>query len=320
MGLPYEMFENRVRKMARHIGKWARRQGITCYRIYDRDVPQFPLIVEKYEADYVVSIFELDTGLHAQEDWADLALARLAAALETDPSRIHARVRSRLEGGTHAEAGASRMIWAVEAGLKFEVDLSGRLDTGLFLHHRMTREIVRSESKGRDFLNLFAYTGSFSVAAAAGGAHSTTTVDLSKVYLDRARKNMEANAFTQPSHSYVQMDIHAHLDDLPASSYDLIVLDPPTFSRSRRMERDMDIKRDHPALIARSLRLLREGGILYFSSNMKKFRLQADELPGCIIQDYTKRTIPPDFRMHEPHRLYRIQPGEAAPEQNAKRA
>lgn len=293
--------------MARHIGKWARRQGITCYRIYDRDVPQFPLVIEKYEQEYVVSIFETSSGLHGKEDWAARALARLTLALETDASHVHARLRSRLEGGSHPEAGESQFVWVQESGLKFEVDISGRLDTGLFLHHRMTRALVREESKGRDFLNLFAYTGSFSVASAAGGALSTTTVDLSKVYLDRAEKNMAANGFTGKSHSYVQMDIHAHLEELPALSYDLIVLDPPTFSRSRRMERDMDIKRDHPALIEKALRLLRSDGILYFSSNMKKFRLQEDELPPCRVQDCTKRTIPPDFRMHEPHRLYRIQ-------------
>lgn len=307
--LPYDMFENRLRKMGRHHGRRARRQGIEAYRIYDRDIPQFPLTIDRYRDDLVVSIFEKNDGLHAREDWQNHCLDIIARVFDMDRSRLFVRIRRRLEGGRQGEEAAAGPIQKSEVregGLRFEIHLSGHLDTGLFLDHRLTRSLVREEAAGRHFLNLFGYTGSFSVYAAAGGALTTTTVDLSAVNLEWAERNMRLNGFTGPAHRFVQTDILRGLDDFKPASFDLAVLDPPTFSRSRRMVRDFDVARDHPDLIQRTLRLLVPGGVLYFSSNRKKFKIQADRIHGAEIKDITPRTIPPDFCMQRPHTCYRI--------------
>jgi 23S rRNA (cytosine1962-C5)-methyltransferase len=308
--LPYEMFENRLRKMLRHNGRWARRQSIEAFRVYDRDVPQFPIIIDRYRDDLVVSILEKSDALHAKEDWQARSLEIIANVFEIDRSRIFVRIRQRVEGGTQgagqSTTGAIKKSEVVEAGLRFEIHLSGHLDTGLFLDHRITRSLVRAEAAGKRFLNLFAYTGSFSVYAAAGGALTTTTADLSPVNLEWAERNMRLNGFTGREHRFVETDILRGLDDFEPRSFDLAVLDPPTFSKSRRMVRDFDVARDHPEMIERTLRLLVPGGVLYFSSNLKKFKIQADQIRGAEIKDITAQTVPPDFRMQRPHACYRI--------------
>lgn len=308
------MFENRLRKMARHYGRWARRQGLQAYRIYDRDVPQFPVVLERYGDDYALSFFDSDTGMQAREpDYEARVLHVIGESVGVARDRLFARHRRRMEGGRQGEMGvpgtgsdASRTSIIVENGLRFEVLLSGRLDTGLFLDHRETRRIVREEASGRRFLNLFAYTGSFSVYAAAGGAASTTTVDLSSTNLTWAERNMQLNGFTESRHEFIESDVLRGIDDFQVGSFDLAVLDPPTFSRSRRMVRDFDVARDHPDLIDRTLRLLTPGGVLYFSSNLKKFRIQEHRITRGRVQDITARTMPQDFRMRIPHACYRI--------------
>lgn len=308
------MFENRLRKMARHYGRWARRQGLQAYRIYDRDVPQFPVVLERYGEDYALSFFDSENGMQSREaDYEGQVLQRVSECLETTRDRVFARHRRRMEGGRQGDtcvpgtgSDSSRTSVVTENGLRFEVLLSGRLDTGLFLDHRETRRIVREESRGRRFLNLFAYTGSFSVYAAAGGAVSTTTVDLSPTNLAWAERNMRLNEFTGREHEFIETDVIRGLDDFSSESFDLAVLDPPTFSRSRRMVRDFDVARDHPDLIDRTLRLLVPGGVLYFSSNLKKFRIQEHRISLGRVQDITARTVPPDFRMRIPHACYRI--------------
>jgi len=214
-------------------------------------------------------------------------------------------------------------IIASEAGLKFKLNLSAYLDTGLFLDHRITRSMVRDESSGKDVLNLFAYTGSFTVYAAAGAARSTLTIDLSRTYCEWCCDNLELNGFeseifferdhrgipeamkSREPHRVVQTDVLQALADLPAASFDLAVLDPPSFSNSKRMERTLDIQRDHPELITSVLRTLRPGGVLYFSNNLSKFKMRAEEVSG-IIKDITRQTIPNDFRDPRAHHCFRI--------------
>jgi 23S rRNA (cytosine1962-C5)-methyltransferase len=183
-----------------------------------------------------------------------------------------------------------------ENGLKFIVNLSDYIDTGLFPDHRITRQMVRSESAGKKLLNLFAYTGSFSVYAAAGGASEVTTVDLSKTYLAWAGKNMRLNGFSDASkYKYVQADVIQFLKTTPDSGFNLIILDPPTFSNSKRMSDILDVQRDHVSLINDCLKILCPGGLLYFSTNYQKFILEKEKLHSASIKDITRQTTPFDF-------------------------
>lgn len=183
-----------------------------------------------------------------------------------------------------------------EAGLHFKVNLSDYLDTGLFLDHRITRGMVRDQAKDKKILNLFCYTGSFSVYAAAGGASAVVSVDLSKTYLGWAADNFKLNELIdQQKHSFVHADVLQYLDELAPDSFDIVVLDPPTFSNSKRMKDFLDIQQDHVALINQCLRVMKTGAILYFSTNYTKFRLAAEQLVATSIADITKQTTPFDF-------------------------
>jgi len=182
-----------------------------------------------------------------------------------------------------------------ENGLKFIVNLSDYLDTGLFLDHRLTRQMVEEIAQGKKVLNLFCYTGSFSVYAASGGAEKVTSVDLSKTYLDWAERNMQVNFPGTAIHETIHADVKQHLARIPTASYDVIVIDPPTFSNSKRMEDFLDVQRDHVQLINECLRILTKGGILFFSTNFTKFELAADKLSATSIKDITKATTPFDF-------------------------
>lgn len=303
---------NRLRKNARHWGKWARRNGIECYRVYDRDIPEFPMAIDRY-GDWV----------HAQSfaaRWAsvgdapaatDAALAPLIAqALDVDPAHVVLKTRARQRGTaqygrdvSHAEAFAVQ-----EGGLRFEVRLDAYLDTGLFLDHRQTRALVRERAAGRFVLNLFAYTGSFSVYAAAGGAARSVTVDMSQTYQRWTRRNFVLNDVDFKRHTLVCEDVLGFLAEAVArrARFDLIVLDPPSFSNSKRMDTTFDVQRDHPALVRQCLALLAPDGELYFSNNRRGFRLDADLAREAAFEEITARTVPPDFARHRPHRCWRV--------------
>jgi 23S rRNA (cytosine1962-C5)-methyltransferase len=188
-----------------------------------------------------------------------------------------------------------------ENGLKFIVNLSDYLDTGLFLDHRVTRQMVREEAAGKKVLNLFAYTGSFSVYAAAGKAVQVVTVDLSNTYLQWAERNYKLNDFAVSDLSagkggvFLQKDVKQYLRDIPAGYFDLVVMDPPTFSNSKRMDEFLDIQKDHVTLINQCLHTLKEGGVLYFSTNSRTFILNEEEIKASSIKDITKATTPFDF-------------------------
>jgi 23S rRNA (cytosine1962-C5)-methyltransferase len=184
-----------------------------------------------------------------------------------------------------------------EQGLKFRINLTDYLDTGLFLDHRMTRAMVRAEAAGKKLLNLFCYTGSFSVYAAAGGAAEVVSVDLSKTYLKWATENMELNGFyDQAKHIFLHEDVKQYLPGLPAGYFDMVIMDPPTFSNSKRMEDFLDIQQDHPVLIRQTLAALKPGGVIYFSTNFSRFQLQTEFLTDCIVKDITRATTPFDFQ------------------------
>jgi 23S rRNA G2069 N7-methylase RlmK/C1962 C5-methylase RlmI len=192
-----------------------------------------------------------------------------------------------------------------EGGLKFVVNLSDYVDTGLFLDHRNTRQMVRERSAGKQVLNLFGYTGSFSVYAAAGGATSTTTVDKSSTYTEWTRENLELNGFIGPAHSIVRSDIKAFLDGLrPIEKWDLVVVDPPTFSNTKGMEVDWDVQRDHAELLQRLAGHIVPGGTVFFSTNFRRFKLDETALGDYSVRDITRQTIPDDFRNERIHKCW----------------
>ena len=308
------MLANRLRKRQRHLRKWASRHDISCYRLYERDIPEFPLIVDWYDGEAVVWLYDHgadETGAETAV-WHEDALSQIQTALNLSPSQIFVKTRTRQRGlqqqyERFGQQGHVRLV--TEQGLTFEVNLSDYLDTGLFLDHRQTRTMVQAEAAGKRVLNLFAYTGSFSCYAAAGQAKSTTTVDLSKNYCSWASRNLKHNGFhDEKRHRVMAQDCWQFLAK-EKRRYDLIICDPPTFSNSKRMTRgSFSVDRDHPELIRACLRRLATGGSLIFSTNSRGFSLAAATLPRSFVAtEISQQTIPEDFRNDKIHRCWRIQ-------------
>lgn len=295
------MFRNRLDKLYRHRAKLAKKQGISCYRLYDQDLPEFPLCIEFYSNKLYVAEYKRRHGMDeaAHDNWMEQSMGVISEALGVSRDNIFLKLRQRKPGrlGQYQKFGDEQHEFeAEENGLKFIVNLSDYLDTGLFLDHRITRQRVRQESQGKDVLNLFAYTGSFSVYAAAGNAATVTTVDLSNTYLSWAQRNMQLNGFDEKSkYIFVQADVKAWLKQAPPASFDLVVMDPPTFSNSKRMDDFLDINRDHVELINDCMNLLREGGRLYFSTNSRQFVMEHEKINASSIKDITRATTPFDF-------------------------
>ncbi|GIW70533.1 MAG: hypothetical protein KatS3mg102_0075 [Planctomycetota bacterium] len=315
MTAPIEQFANRLRRMHRHFGRWARRTGLSCYRIYDRDVPGWRLAIDLYDGRAHVQRFaprsEPADGDGGRE--RERILAVVGEVLGLRAPNLFYKVRRRQRRGRQIQRLASeRAEFLVrEGGLVFRVNLSDYLDTGLFLDHRPTRAWVQKMATGRRVLNLYCYTGAFTVYAAAGGAAATTSVDLSRTYLRWAADNLRHNGITPGErHRLVRADALAWLERAAASGerpYDLIVVDPPTHSRSSRLERDFAVQRDHVRLLRAALALLAPGGTLLFSTNYRRFALAQQELgPGLLVRDVTARTTPPDFQRRPPHRAWTI--------------
>jgi len=314
-----EAFRNRLAKNARHWSRWARRRGLGAYRVYDRDLPEFPLAVDCYVPEDAalglhVHLQEIDTGWdqsaadHAA--WVAAARSATAEALALPPAAIAFKERRKRHGREqHTKTGAAGTDFViVEAGLRFIVNLEAYLDTGLFLDHRGLRALVRERAAGRRMLNLFAYTGSFTVYAAAGGATATDTVDLSNTYLDWAARNFAANGMDPQRHVLIRADVLAWLERARAEDrrYGLIVLDPPAFSNSKAMDGVLDIQRDHAALVGAARALLAPDGELYFSTNLRTFRLDPALAADAACADITAQTLPEDFRDRRIHHSFRI--------------
>jgi len=295
------MFRNRLEKVYRHLGKQAKRMGITCYRLYDHDLPEFPFCIEIYEQNIYVAEYKRRHGMDEDQhdEWIKRSIVVICEILKVRDENIFLKLRQKKPGrlGQYQKTAGKQSEFIVDENkLKFIVNLSDYLDTGLFLDHRVTREIVRSEAKGKKVLNLFSYTGSFSVYIAAGDANEIVTVDLSKTYLGWAQRNMKLNEFTDPSkYKFIHADVLQYLHAIPENYFDLVILDPPTFSNSKRMEDILDIQRDHVKLINDCLRVLKPGGKIYFSTNYKKFVLDAASIRSSLIKDITKQTTPFDF-------------------------
>lgn len=313
------MFANRLRKNLRVLGKWAKAEGIGCFRLYDADMPEYALAIDVYDAG--------QRWLHVQEYAApptvdvekartrlDAALAVLPTVLELPVERIVFKRRSRQRGTAQYQkiAEERNFLEVGEGGLRFLVNLHDYLDTGLFLDHRLTRAMLRELGNGKRMLNLFAYTGTAAVYTAAGGARATTSIDMSATYTEWARRNLARNGYGGRDHEVIQADCLAWIDTAVTHSqrsFDLIFLDPPTFSNSKRMTTSFDVQHDHVSLIQQCLQLLAPQGTLIFSTNHQKFRLAHTAWPEVSIEDLTRQTLPKDFA-HNPriHQCWRLTP------------
>lgn len=310
-----EIFGNRLRKNVRHIGTWARREGVTCYRVYDADLPDYAVAIDLYrgsgpdEGRTIVHVAEYAPPPEIDPARAEARLAEAvevaAEVLGVASGDVAVKVRRRQRGTSQYERQAERgeFMEVAEGGLRFVVDPYDYLDTGLFLDHRPVRALVRELAEGRTVCNLFAYTGTASVYAVAGGASRVNTVDLSATYLEWAKRNMALNGFDGPAHRYFRTDAlrwlaeeRERVADGRARPYGLVFCDPPTFSSSNAMgERTFDVQRDHVGLITDAGALLAPDGVLVFSTNLRTFRLDAGALAEFRIEDVTARTIPKDF-------------------------
>jgi len=326
LGEGAEMLGNRLRKNLKHLSKWARREGVTCFRVYDADLPEYAVAVDLYEGAGAdegrrwaqVAEYEAPATIDADTAARRLgeAVAVLPDALGVEPADVVLKRRRRQRGVAQYERIGERELHEVaEGGLRFLVDLQGQLDTGLFLDHRPIRALLGELASGKRFLNLFSYTATASVYAAAGGAASTTSVDMSNSYSEWAERNLQLNGFSAPEHEAVTDDCLAWLEresSAPEGSrrrFDLIFVDPPTFSNSKRMDTVFDVQRDHVGLLRSCADLLADGGLIVFSNNFRRFKMDADGLGTLIAQDITKATIPPDFaRTPRIHNCWRLRP------------
>ena len=306
-----EMFANRIRKNQQQLGKWLRREGHSCYRVYDADMPEYAVAVDRYGDRLHVAEYRAPKSVSA--DAAERRMGEVRAALPVATGvaadLIFYKVRERQRGVSQYEASGEQgeFIEVAEGRARLLVNLSAYLDTGLFLDHRPLRLRIAAEAADKDFLNLFCYTASASVHAALGGARTTTSVDLSNTYIDWAGRNLALNGLVGDSHQLVRADCRTWLADC-TEDYDLILLDPPSFSNSKRMEGSFDVQRDHAMLLHDCIARLRPGGILYFSNNLKSFQLDEKLIESGRFEDISTATIDVDFRRNPGiHRCWRYE-------------
>jgi len=299
----FQMFENRLLKNYKHRLKQAKRQNISCWRLYDHDLPEFPICIELYEDYIYIAEYNRRHALTDEEHevWLEETKKIIENMTQVPIEKMFLRVRKRMSHreGQYEKAEeviASKIITVQENGHQFLVNLNDYLDTGLFLDHRITRQIVAEQAPQKNVLNLFSYTSSFSVYCAAAGARSVTSVDLSKTYLQWSQDNFALNKLINPSSYYfIHADVKQYLKTLPSNEFDLVIMDPPTFSNSKRMKDILDIQMDHVELINDVLKAMKPGATLYFSTNFSRFVLDTEQIHSTQIKDITKATTPFDF-------------------------
>ncbi|HCJ2169231.1 TPA: bifunctional 23S rRNA (guanine(2069)-N(7))-methyltransferase RlmK/23S rRNA (guanine(2445)-N(2))-methyltransferase RlmL [Klebsiella pneumoniae] len=295
-----EDFANRLRKNLKKFEKWARQEGIECYRLYDADLPEYNVAIDRYADWVVVQEYAPPKTVDAHKARQRLfdIIAATIAVLDMAPNKLVLKTRERQKGKNQYQKMAEKgdFIEVQEYNARLWVNLTDYLDTGLFLDHRIARRMLGQMSKGKDFLNLFSYTGSASVHAGLGGARSTTTVDMSRTYLEWAERNLRLNGLTGRAHRLMQADVLGWLRE-STEQFDLIFIDPPTFSNSKRMEDAFDVQRDHIRLMTDLKRLLRKGGTIMFSNNKRGFRMDRDGLAalGLKAQEISQKTLSQDF-------------------------
>jgi 23S rRNA (guanine2445-N2)-methyltransferase / 23S rRNA (guanine2069-N7)-methyltransferase len=305
--------ENRLNKNLKHLQKWASKTGVTCYRIYDADLPEYNFAIDLYQSDKLFAVLQEYTAPKKIDPAKvkarrEIVLATVSKALEIPDANLFYKQRQRQSGSRqYTKLDSSRKFHVVrESNCQFYVNFRDYLDTGLFLDHRITREMLQHKAKGKNFLNLFCYTGSASVHAAMGGAESTTSVDMSATYLDWCKRNFELNNIPLTWHRFIQADCLEWLKQ-EASRYDLIFVDPPTFSNSKRMDGHFDVQQHYVDLLTDCIRLLADSGEIIFSTNYKQFKFDESSFTGVTIRNISSQTIPEDFlRNRNIHQCWQI--------------
>jgi 23S rRNA G2069 N7-methylase RlmK/C1962 C5-methylase RlmI len=329
-----EMLGKRLVKRSKHLKKWAKRTGVEAFRLYDRDIPEIPLVLDYYGGAICGALYERPYEKDEEEErlWLAAMKEAVSSSLDIPPGRIFLRERRRQRGkAQYQKRGEEGLALDIREGdLKFRVNLSDYLDTGLFPDRRKMRGLIREEAQGKGLLNLFCYTASFSVYAAAGGAASVDSVDLSNTYLNwgtlnfglnglRAERLNPGEVFSSPGfvgkarqgggspasgkrglppYTLIRQDVLAFLGAAVAArlSWDMIILDPPAFSNSKGMTGALDLRRDHRELISRCLALLKPGGTLWFSANPRHFSLNEGDFPGAVVENMGALIADEDFR------------------------
>ena len=322
------MFKNRLEKNLKQLSRWARREGVSCYRVYDADLPDYAAAIDIYHAaldevgpgaEQWVCISEYAAPQTIDPDKAQMRTRELLTVVQQvlalDDAHLFYKTRARQRGDSQYERIATerRFHEVREGAARLLVNFEDYLDTGLFLDHRPVRQRLFREAKGKRFLNLFAYTAAATVQAALGGAVATTTVDMSQTYLDWARRNLQLNGLAESQHQLLQADCLQWLAQQARlkkpGSYDLIFLDPPTFSNSKRMDQPFDVQQDHEALIQQAMALLSPGGTLYFSTNQRNFKLGETVQQLFQVKNISAETIPLDFKRRQNiHHCWTITP------------
>ena len=326
-----QLLQNRLTKRFQHLKKWARRSDVGCYRLYDKDIPEIPLAIDIFFIQESPSASEAEAYLRVylyqrpyekaekeETEWLEAMIQAAAQVVGVSQDKVVAKTRMRQRGSDQYEKQETQdSITGIvqEQGHKFFVNLSNYLDTGLFMDHRPLRKIVEQEAHGKAVLNLFCYTASFSVYAAAGGASRVDSVDLSNTYLAWGEKNFSLNGFTDPDkYHFTRNDVAQFLKE-SRDSWDIIVLDPPTFSNSKKTKDTLDINRDWPKLVNAALQHLNPSGTLYFSTNSRQLHFdetllqpptKANDGVQLVVKDITATTIPEDFRNQKIHRCWKI--------------
>lgn len=309
-----EELVNRLRKRMKHLRKWARRRDITCFRLYEKDLPDQPLIIDYYAGNVVVWTFQRkrDESEEQQKNWIDAVCASILSALDIEREHLFLKTRGRQRGLSQYEKTDSQQnIQTVnECGLQFEINLSDYLDIGLFLDHRPLRQTVRENIAGKDFLNLFCYTGSFTVYAASAGAASTCSIDLSNTYLEWLQRNLRLNDIdtANSKHQCIRGDCIEQLQKQINENkrYDIIVCDPPTFSNSKSNDKDFIVQEQHIELLQLCAQLLKKDGVIYFSTNYRQFKMSDIILDSMQVSDISEVSIPDDFRNRRIHYCWDI--------------
>ncbi len=303
--------KNRIRNTYRHLKKWAKRTQTDCFRIYDSELAYYPLAIDYYAGRFCVHYFSKRRDEEEPPEALQEEITSLLCNLFAVPSTAiywRTRIRRKREEQYEKRDTQEDFFTVFEYGLKFKINLVDYLDTGLFLDHRETRKMVGACSKGKKVLNLFAYTCSFSIHAAAGGALSTKSVDLSNTYTGWGKENFLLNHLSLQNNQIVREDCIKFLEEelTTTSRYDLIILDPPTISRSKKMEEMFDIQEEYVPLIRICLALLNPRGTIFFSTNSRKFLFDEKYFTGAIIQDISTKTLPADFSDPKIHRCWKI--------------
>jgi len=300
------MIKNRLEKNLKKLKPWADRNRIEAFRLYDRDIPEYPFIVDIYK-NFLVVYDKSDAFLDKDKNHLEHVQQALEVLFKMPPENVVIKKRERQEGlQQYSKLDARQETFAVrESQALFKINLHDYLDTGLFLDHRPMRQKIFKMASGKNVLNLFCYTGSVSVFAALGGAQ-TTSVDMSQTYLKWAQDNFVLNGLDVAKHQFINANVIEWLEGLSGSPFDIIFLDPPTFSNSKKMSESFDVERDQDFVVEKCMKLLAPQGVLFFSNNKRKFKLSTTISSQYQVRDITEESIPQDFHDKKIHNCFEI--------------